>query len=183
MKNRKAILDQLFVVLVIGAVFALAMVAYFAWVLIAPLGVGIFNDVSNNLIISTHNETSNELTNAVTPQIRGLQNTFAQLEWFSYGLLIAGFLGFVIFAYYVRTYPFLAFIWIFFVIIFGIMAMFLSNTYQELRVDSDTITARWEADSFILQNFPAIIVSCGIFLGVILFIIPSKDQEAEGVNI
>lgn len=175
--DKRGITYQIMIVLGIAIFFIILMVGYFVWSLAAPIASGIFGTTTNTFLTATHNETPNNLSNVATPFITNGQNTVANLKWLGYGMLIAGIICFMIFAYSIRTYPFFLFIWIFFVLMFAAIGMYVSNIYQS--VPLTPLTSGWTMDSFIMTNLPAIIVSGGIFLGILLFIIPTRDPAME----
>lgn len=177
MKNKKGFFNQLAIVVILAVV--LICIILFAWVggIIGPIISTTGNDVSNSLHEATLNDPdlSNASDTAFIPANEGLQNS----EWIVYFFIIILFLTFIIMAFYVRTYPFLAFIWIGIIIVLAMISIYLSNAYQEIASDGTMNLQSWENTHFLLSNLPQIVVIIGIIGGIAMFILSSREQEAE----
>jgi L-asparagine transporter-like permease len=100
----------------------------------------------------------------------------------TYGLMFILFMVFAIFAYNVRTYPALIFVWIFIGLIVFFVSMSLAETYSSA-ANSGGFTQdayeSWEGNNFILSNLPWVVAAMWLVGGVILFAVVTKDEQSE----
>lgn len=174
--NKKGFIDQLTIVIVMGIVLTFLVLAFFVWAFAAPYVADASNEI--NTIVSSADFSSGtpEVANATAASITPINSSIQQLQWISYAMIIVLFIGFVVMCFYVRTYPFLAFIWIAIIIMIVFMSIFLSVSYQDAREDIHT---QWANQNYLLEYLPHIITVMGIIGGIIMFVLATRDSEAE----
>lgn len=184
MMNKKGLSNQIMVVIVMGMIIGLIIVFSYAGMLFFPLVSdsfstlgGIMSDVSQE---TGNPAIQNATSSSFTPAVEGVQ----QLEWISFTIFVFLIMTMLIMCFYVRTYPFLVFIWILIIVVLVFFSIFLANAYQDLRVGSlgDVYTS-WENTDYYLQWLPHIVMVIGIIGGIIMFVLASRQPEAEGVYI
>lgn len=186
MKNKKGIVAQTeqMLVIVLALVFGISLFAIA--VLLGPLLVGVGTDTSETLQgafgqidIDTNNNpntTAAEVTRQATIPILGT------IEMIVYMCLIAFVAGFMIMAYYVRSYPALSFFWLFLVVALVIISMFISNAYQTAAMaggDIGDFYSDWGTTGFIMEYLPHLVAFIGIMGGIVLFALVNRDPESE----
>lgn len=181
-KNKKGLAQQLMVVLILGVILAVMVLIFWIGSMILPLITGIGTDITNNIQVGINeNNPDTELSNATTVPANIVTGTLGVIEGIVYIALIIIFIGFFALAYYVRTYPFLAFFWIFIIIALTFMSMIVSNSYISASQNTQTAEyyATWGSNDFIMQYLPHIVVFFGAISGIFLFVLASKDPESE----
>lgn len=179
--DKRGIASQIMIVIIMGIVLAMLMLFIFIGQLIGPPLISTLQD-TNGILQETMQSTNNEnLTSAAQASFQPAADSLNNFEWLSYTLIIMVFLVFIVMCFYVRTYPFLLFVWIIMIILLVVMAIYLSVVYQDLATDNTLggYYTSWENTDFILQNLPAIILILGIVGGIVMFILSSREQEAE----
>ena len=173
--------NQMLLLLVMAIVVGLIMLVIFIGQLVLPPLVSTTTDT--NTILSDAFASSGD-TNLIAagdasfaPASRALNN----LEWVSYTMMILMFLVFLIMCFYVRTYPFLLFVWIIIIVVLLFLALYLTVVYQDLAADPTLggYYTSWENSDYVLRNLPVFILVAGIIGGIIMFMLSSREQEAE----
>lgn len=178
--NRKGITGQLMTIIIMILFLMFVVVGFFMWSLIAPV-VTYTNNLVTNEILSIPNDDLN--TTTYLNYTFGSANRLVQnAEWVTYGLLFILFIVFAMFAYSVRTYPVLIFVWI----LLGFMAIFvamaLAQTYESVGNSGGLVQEAyesWEGNNFILQYLPWVVGGMWLIGGIILFAIVTKDEQSE----
>lgn len=182
--NNRGLVQQMIVILVMIGVLMALIVGYFAWSLIAPLLVSTGNELTGALQNVTQGDQN--LSVIVNNTIVPLNTSVSQnLEWISYSLLVFLMLGFFLCCFFVRTYPFLLVFWLGFNFVIAFASIYMSSSYSDLLRGSDAAALAyqsWQANSFIITNLPAICIAIGVLGGIILFVLLTKDPEAELVT-
>lgn len=181
-KNKKGFVDKIMIVLIIAVVIAIFALIFFAGSLLLPILVGsgsmVIGQISNSV---NTNSPNTELANATNTSLGIASNVLGVIELCVYIFMIILTLGFLALCFYVRTYPFLTYIWIFIIILLVFFSMFLSNAYitASQMGELQDFYALWGQNDFIMTNLPMIIAVIGIFGGIFLFILGTRDQESE----
>ena len=184
--NKKGIYQQYMLIMVVFIALATIMLVFWGLSAIVPTGASLVKDLTSEvsgMVVSTGDQN---LTNAISPQLNAIDSTVNNFEWVIYMLLICSFIGFIALCFYVRTYPFLIFFWIFGMIIMVVISLFITNAYQSQTGGDDyiaTASKAWTSNHYLMSNLPIIFVGVGVLGGIVLFILISKDPEAEAVGI
>ena len=180
--NRKGFGNQLMMILVIGMVLAFIMLAIWVGGLFLPLLTGTGTLLVNTISTSINTQSPNsELANATNIALPIASRSLGVVEGIVYVFMVFIFLGFIALCFYVRTYPFLAFFWVFIIIALVFLSMFISNSYisASLVPATNSYYTTWGQNDFILSNLPFIIAVVGVVGGIILFVLASREPEAE----
>lgn len=182
MMNKRGVMDQLYPVLIMGVVLLGLILVIFLLAIGLPMltkGLNIFNTAFQGAI---ENAPDKNITVAGKVSV-GNANTGVQvLEWISYALIIMFILAFFIMCFYVRTYPFLSFIWIGIVIVLVVASLIMTVAYQNIMNSGGWISdavGGWKNTNYILAYLPHIVAGIGIIGGIIMFILASREPEAE----
>lgn len=180
-KAKRGIVDQMLVVFIFILVLVVMMVGYFIYALVAPVGLFVLND-ANNIIQQTLPSEDNIST--YSNLTFGAANSALQtnMEWISYGVLFMMLIAFCFCAFFVRTYPFFIIIWIAFIVVLVFCAIILSYTYNDIKSGDGYLSQAylsWEGSDFLLSYLPMIIAALGLAGGLILYIVPTKDEQSE----
>jgi hypothetical protein len=137
----------------------------------------------NSIIQNASLTTGNGNLTLATTSVLGQTNTgIQQLEWISYTIIIILLLTFVMLCFYVRTYPFLAFIWILIIVFLGGLSIFLTSAYQDIQSKGGFIgdaLNSWENTNSLALWLPYIIVGIGIIGGIIMFVLATRESEVQ----
>lgn len=184
LKNKKGqaqLSGKIVIIIVMAIVLITLVLGIFLFQLVGPPLVSTLQDTSGILTETMQTSGNEPLQNATassfTPALQSLNN----LEWLSYTLFIVMFFTWIIMCFYVRSYPFLLIIWIVLVIIMIVLSIYLAVVYQDMRIDpglSDYYQS-WENTDFMLKNLPVVVTILGIVGGIVMFVLASRDQEAE----
>lgn len=181
LRNKRGLANQILIIIVMAIILILLILGFFAFQLVGPPLVSTLQETSGTLR-STFQETHEEsLINASESSIIPASQSLNNLEWLSYTLFGVMFIVWVIMCFYVRTYPFLMVIWIILVIIMVVLSIYLAVVYQDIRVQpglSDYYQS-WENTDFMLKNLPIVVTILGIGGGIVMFMLASREQEAE----
>lgn len=167
--------------IIIGVLIAI-MVCYWFWSLIAPSATSLTTDVSSIILNQARNSTDGNISNAANLAITPAINVLGDFEFFTYTLLSGAVMGFLLLCFYVRTYPFLLFFWIIGIFILALTSIWLTSSYEGAIAGAgyfSTTTTSWTTNHYIMSNLPSIFVGFGIIGGIILFLIVSRETEAE----
>lgn len=177
------IVTNIMMMLIIMFFILIFFVMYYIYSLIAPPASYIINDVANIVQGEADNSDGN-LSLAANLTISSANRAIqTNIQWFSYGILLAGILAFIIVAFFVRAYPFLMIYWIIFGIIIVVVSIFMSIGYSDIRVGDDYLGAAyqsWTGNDYIMQYLPYIASAFFLITGTILFlVISTKDIPQE----
>jgi preprotein translocase subunit SecG len=178
--NRKGLSNQIILVIIMIAFLALVTVGFFIYSLIAPV-ITYTSDTVTNEILNIPNDELN--TTTYLNYTFGTTNRLIQnAEWITYGLIFIMFITFTIFAYNVRTYPALLFIWIIMGFLLIFIAMALAESYDGIGNSGGYLQdayESWEGNNIFLQNLPWFVGGTWLIGGIILFIVMTKDEQSE----
>ena len=183
--NKKAQLSgKIMAIIIFGLVIGLFIV--FAWVgLIAlPILSDSMGELGSTMIIMSHETGDEQIINATEPAFTPVVEVANNMEWVTFTVFIIMLLTLLLMGFYVRSYPFLAFVWIFIVLILVFVSLFITTAYQEMRVGAlGSVYQSWETTDFYLRYMPHITFLIGLFGGIILFALGSNQPDQEGVYI
>lgn len=183
-KNKKGVAQQMLLLLIMAGVLIGIIGVFWIFSLVGPpllSSTGTAKTIIQDSFQATNDQNLiNASNNSIVPALETVNN----LEWFSYGVIIMMFLAFIIMCFAVRVYPFLIFFWIVLVIIMVILSVYLTVAYQDFKTDSslNAYYSSWENTDYILRYLPAIVTALGILGGIIMFILSSREQEAEAYS-
>lgn len=180
-KDKKGLASQIMIIIVMALVIGFIILLIFLGQLVFPPLVSVSQDANVILQDTFQASGDSDLQAAGEASFQPAADSLNNLEWVSYTMVIIMFLVFLVMCFYVRTYPFLMFIWIILIILMLILSIYLAVVYQDLAADpalGDYYTD-WKNTDFVLQNLPFLVVILGIAGGIIMFILSSRDQEAE----
>ena len=179
--KRKGLLNQIYIVVII-AVILITIIGLFSLAsIVLPILVGEGNLVTNIIQTDLQNSGIEPLQNASTTPTETISGILGAVELIVYFLFLGLIIGFIIIAYYVRTYPFLAFFWAGIMVILVIMAMIMSNAYEQAKNEPDlqAFYTTWGSNDLIMSYLPHIIASIGILGGIVLFVLVSRETESD----
>lgn len=176
--NRKGLVDQMVWIMTLVVILAIIIVFVWGGMILMPMLTGVGKDITGSLVNMSVNSGDGNLTTALSTSTKIVDESIGNLEWVTYAMLIALFLGFLGLCFYVRTYPFLLGFWIVGIIVMAILSLFLTDAYQTAVVEDSSLSV-WVTSHYIMSNLPMIIVGIGIVGGVILFSLITRDNEAE----
>lgn len=156
MKNKKGALSDIFLYLIVG------------FIIITVSGMFLYMAREVKTEFDDNTQIPSETINA---SLGDLVNAYDSLKWISYFILIGMVLAIFVNNFLVKTHPVFFGIYIFIVIIAVIVAVPISNTYEEL-YNQETIGPtfhEFEATSWIFLHLPTWITIIGIIGAIILF--------------
>lgn len=179
--KKKGFLNQVMIVLIIVVVIIVIMGLFTLGSIVLPIIAGEGAALSSTIQSSVADSGVIELQNATQVSTDTVINVLGVMEVIVYLFFMGLVIGFIFIAYYVKTYPFLAWFWIGIMAIVVIMAMIMSNIYQEASVEGDlsSFYTTWGTNDLLMNYLPHIFTFIGVFGGVILFVIISRDSEVE----
>lgn len=178
--NERGFSNQFLIVLIMGFIMGALILIFYVVGIVGPqitaIG-GTLGEAFDGISASTDDVNIQQANAASFQQVNP---TIQNLEYVTYFFFILMFISFIIMCYFVRVYPFLAFIWIIIMIALVFVSLFLTVGYQQI-IASDPVTyGSWEEVGFILSHLPHFVSAFGLFSGIILFVLATRDQEAEG---
>lgn len=191
--NKGGFSKQIITVIIMGLVFGGLMIFLFLLSLGGPIITSTFNEVTT-IVQDVASDIDNgpqtpgvaNATQAVDASVVKANESIQQLEWIIYTLFLILFLIFIVMCFYVRTYPFLIFVWIFLMVIIIFISLFLTVVYQDISTGDAYLSGiyeSWETNHFLLSNLPHIMTAIGIAGGSIMFMLLRKDKEAESLTL
>ena len=179
MNKKGDVMSALITILVMVFVLVILVVGWFAYSLLAPPLVTTIGTVSDQLINIPESSVSNYSNATIGNISRGLNRN---IEWFSYFLLIGSFLGFILIAFFVRTYPIMSVFYIGFMVVLIICSIYLSNSYMAV-ADSGTSTfyQQYPSIDFLMRNLPYILTAEVLIGGVVMFILIGTSEVEYGL--
>lgn len=184
--GNKGQVNSIFIILVMVGLLAGIMLFFYIYALIVPFISKATNEVTDltSSIAGTENSENANITETLTSATRPIYGINSFLVWFGYVFTICLLLAFLVIAYNVRNHPYLGVFWIFLVLLLAICAMWLSNSYEDIKNSDSYLTEAYESNvvnNFMMIYLPHIIVSFGLIGGLFLFVLVSKDPQMEGV--
>lgn len=184
--NKKGIYNQTIIVIVIAFFLGAILLLVFLGSIFLPVISKVGTDVTSAFQSQVAQQGDANLTAASTAAIEPVGTGLLTLEWISYGIIIFTFFSFLLMCYYVRTYPFLAYIWILLIVMLLVVTLMLTVSYQNI-ISSGGYAAEaiqgWENTNFIMNYLPHIVLAIGILGGILMFILSPRDTEAEAFPI
>lgn len=180
-KNKKGLIDQITIVLIMAVALAFIILVFWAGSMVLPVLIGTGKQVTNQMQITVQqNNPNSDIANATSVSTSTANGILGIGETIVYIALLVLFVGFIMLAFYVRTYPFLAFFWVFIIIALVFMSMFVSNAYLTAsQGDLKNFYSDWGSNDFLMSNLPIIVAVVGVFGGIFLFVLASKEPESE----
>jgi glucan phosphoethanolaminetransferase (alkaline phosphatase superfamily) len=177
--NKKGLYKELAITVILALVIGGFMILFWIYSMVAPVLSKTSGDVTSAINSAAVQTGDNNMTSAISTSTGIVTNTTPILKWIGYFALIFLFLGFIMIAFYVRTYPFLAFIWIGAIILLTVMAMILSNAYIQSYNTSDYLASAYgsfAANDYLMRYLPHIFAGFGILGGIVLFVLAGKEE-------
>lgn len=169
-QNFTTIFLILLVIIAFGVVFALVG---------GILSYG-FSSISSSLSGVTSTASTNISYYAGEVTFGNIGLGYDTLEWISWGLIMALFLGLLVSFFLIRVHPlFLVFYFIAQGIIF-ILSIILSRAYKQVHDTGGVLAtklASWEATSYVLLNMPTFVILFTFVGAIILFVSYYKFKE------
>lgn len=182
LKNKRGVVQQIMSVLIIIVVLVVVIVMFWGGSILLPLFAGMGGETITQINNAVNTQSPNsELANATITATSIGTGVIGIMEYMVYFALIIMFVGFMILAYYVRSYPFLSFFWVLMIIALTFLSMILSNAYITASLQPATASyySTWGSNNFIMENLPYVVVFVGIIGGIILFVLASREPESE----
>lgn len=181
--NKRGLLNEIWIVVILFIVFLVGMCLYWIFATAAPVVVGEGRVLTG--IIQTSfatNDPNGSLNNASDIAVNTANNFLGMVEGIIYLAFFGGMIGFIAVCYYVRTYKWLSLVWVMLMIGLTVIAMVLSNAYQDAAATSTDLTNfynTWGTNNFIMFNLPYIIAGFGVITGIILFALVAISGDEE----
>jgi len=172
---------KIMIIIVMAIVLIMLILGFFLFQLVGPPLVSTLQEASG-VISNTMQSTGDEaLVNASASSFEPALQSMNNLEWISYTLFIVMFFTWIIMCFFVRSYPFLIIIWVILMIIMVVLSIYLAVVYQDMRTSPGLAEyyQSWENTDFMLKNLPVVMTILGIIGGIVMFVLASRDQEAE----
>jgi hypothetical protein len=177
--NKKGFTSQIIVLFILFIVLIIILLGYYAYSMLGAPVFTVSNDIINDLQSSFAQGSDKNLSTAVNVGTNIVAQTLNILKWFGWISFLLMIFAFLVVAYHVRTYPFLIFIWIFFIIVLAFVAMILSNNYQDMASDGSLGYSSFTMDYYYMNYLPHIIIAVGLVSGVILFALSRRERFEE----
>lgn len=181
--NRKGLTEQFTFILMFAVVLFLIIGVISLISLIFPVIFGAGSNAVNLISTATHNTQPNTNLDNTTQQAATITtNAFGAMQGVNYLIIIGMILGFLIIAFYVKSYPYLAFIWIGLAIIMVMFSLFISVSYQTAKStnnDLNSFYSTWGSNDFLMNNLPIITTVLGILGSILIFAIRGGDVADE----
>lgn len=181
MRDKKGLSGQITTIIVMGIILGVIMLMVFVAQLAGPILFGPLQEIGVEINTAFQETGNQDLIDAQESSFQPAIQATNNFEWITYTILIFMFIIFIVMCFYVRTYPFLIVVWILMILLLLFASLYLTVSYQEISVDS-TLSGyydSWENSNFLLKNLPVIILMVGVIGGIIMFILASREQEAE----
>lgn len=165
------------IILVIVGVIAVV----FGIALMAPIFVGKSTELSGYVSDAFHTglSTLNDSQNASGIAADTVEGTLGTVQFISYAVFIGLILGYLIICFYIRTQPWLIFLWVFVMIFMVIISMFISNAYVNAATAPNTASfySAWGTNDFLLRHLPHAMAVLGTLGGILLLVLYPRDEE------
>ena len=176
------------VVLIMAGLLAAIIVFFYFYSIAMPIVSTTTNDINSmvNGIAGTDTPDNGNITENLGIATKSIQGVNNVLSWFGYLMFFGLLLGFLIIAFNVRTHPYLSVFWIFIIVALGLVSMWLSNSYEEIKTGDSYVRAAYESNvvsDFVMTYLPHIVIFFGLIGGLLLFVLVSRDPEMEGAYV
>ena len=184
-KNKKGqmqLAGKIWLIIIMAIVLIMLILGFFLYQLVGPPLVSTLQDASGTISGTMQQSGDQNLQNASAASFEPALQSTNNMEWLGYTLFIVMFFTWIIMCFYVRSHPYLMLIWIVLVIIMVVLSIYLAVVYQDLRTSPGLADyyQSWENTDFMLKNLPIIVTILGIGGGIVMFILASREPEAEG---
>jgi hypothetical protein len=187
MNNKKGLINEIYIVIILFIVFLMLIGGFWLAATAGPLVVGEGKQLTGILRLNlkgdaTNSSISNATTLAVTVATNTTDSFLGLIEFIVYLAFFSFLIGYIAVCFYVRTYKWLAIVWIGLIVAAVFISFIVSNSYQQAYVSSPDITSfynAWGTNNFIMNYLPYIVGIFGILSGIVLFVIMSTDSEEE----
>lgn len=176
--NRRGLVGPLISVFVIILAVMMVIVGFWIFGLAMPPIVDSVGTVTT--VMQNASAGNSAMENATETTFVNVNKGMGAFHWIGYSMFIASLLGFVFVAFYVRTYPFLLIFWVGFMVVLIIGSIGLASAYQDI-AGSVSYYEAWQTQHFFLTYQPHILVAMAFLGGLVLFVLISKESEAEAV--
>lgn len=178
-KGKRGFYNQLMIVVVLGMVLGGIMLLFWIGGMVLPIISQTSGDL-NSIIQSASTDTGDaNMSMATEASFGNVNKTVQNFEWVYFTLIIFVFITFIAMCFYVRTYPFLAFVWLLIIFILVFISIFLASSYQDVSATGDLGYSSYQTSGFYMSYMPYIFAVIGIIGGIVMFILATRDQEAE----
>lgn len=182
-KNKKGLINEIYIVIILFIVIVVLICGFWIVATAGPLIVGegkYLTETIQDAAGST--EPDGALDNSTEVSV-GVANSFlGVVEFIIYAFFLGFLIGFVALCYYVRTYKWLAMVWVCLIIAAVFISFIISNAYQQASTSSTDLAEyynTWGTSSFLMVNLPYIVAVFGVISGIVLFSIISTDSEEQ----
>lgn len=176
------ILNNIQMVLLIALVLGFIVGAVFILGTVGPIVSGEGKNIATQIRTAVNqNNPNTNLSAATTTTTTIVENVLGTGELLVYMFFMGLFIGYLILAYNVRTYPYLAFFWVFLMVVMVVLSVIVSNAYQQAAANGPTASfyTAWGTNNFLMENLPFIVAVIGIIGGILLFVIVQRVPEEE----
>lgn len=184
--NKRGLLNEIWIVIILFIVLLAGIFAYWLFAMTAPIVIGESFKITSTLqtaFASGHNDSLNNATNVA---VNTANSFLGMVEGAIYLAFLGGLLGFLAICYYVKTFKWLAMVWLMLIVAAVVISMVLSNAYQDTAATSTDLSnlySLWGTNNFLLLNLPYIIGGFGVVSGIILFAIVAIGSDEETTEI
>lgn len=178
---KKGLVPQVITIFILFLVLIAIVIGWWAFSLIAPPVLGVVGEGVQ--AFQTLGAGDPNLNRSIETTVVNTYKGFEQVRWLSYAILIASLAAFIMIAFFVRSYPFLAVFWIGFMVVLIFISIYLSSAYIDLIGPKDQISAYYtsfQGNDFFMQYLPHLMVGFALVGGLVLFILVPRDADAEG---
>lgn len=185
--NRRGLLNEIWIVIILFIVMVVIMFAYTLASIAAPLVVGEGKAITSILSDSFSSEPNSSLANATAVSVQTANSFLGMIELSIYLLFFGALVGYIAVCYYVKTYKWLAMVWLMLIVAAVVISMVLSNAYQTTSQTSGDLASFysvWGTNDFLMNYLPYIVAGFGILSGIVLFAIIAigSDEETKEIN-
>ena len=181
--NRKGLVQQIMIIIILFIVAVVIIAGYWMVSMVGPIVVGEGSNVANQIqsAISSAEPAGSGLTNASSVATSAVTDVLGVFELITYFIFIGVIIGYILVAFYVRTYPFLIGFWIFIMVALVVIAMIVSNSYQLASTDANlsAFYSRWGTNDLLMNYLPHVVAIFGMVTTIMLFVLISRDPDAE----
>lgn len=185
--NRRGMGGGIWALVVMVMIAIALMLIFFVISSVGPPITFLFHDIASGIITTTGNNTGGingdmNLSNAISPTIGALDDTVQVTQWVGYMFVAFSIIIFIVFAFSVRSYPFLLPVWIVFILILAFVSLFITNSYGDISSGQSETYSTWANTDYIMNHLPMVITFMGIVGGIIMFtLIPRNSDAEEGI--
>jgi uncharacterized protein (UPF0333 family) len=184
--RKKGQVNQIMILVILTLVIVGIMGIFWMYSMVAPIVSQTAGTLTDELVIATAGmENEGNMSGAVRESAGIVTNSLPLLNYIGYFMFFMLILGFFLMAFFVRTYPFLIIFWIGLIFLLVLVALIMSNAYQ-VAADTGEFSSAYSSftmNDYVMRYLPHMIAVTGIFGGIILFVLVTKDPVAEEVVI